>query len=63
MEHCPVANLDAFAREFIALCHQQSNAPCMYVNCGRDYVWHVLRGLYANVRTTRPARMPKRQSP
>ena len=39
--------MDEFSREFIALCHQGSNAPCMY--CGRDYEWHVREGVYEQV--------------
>ena len=44
MEPCPVATMDSFSRTFLARCHQQSSAPCMY--CGRDYEWHVREGAY-----------------
>ena len=50
-ELCPVTAMDSFSREFIALCHQQSNAPCMYVTCGRDYEWHVREGVYEKTKT------------
>ena len=46
-EPCPVTAMDSFSREFIALCHQQSNAACMY--CGRDYEWHVREGVYQRI--------------
>jgi hypothetical protein len=43
----PVAAMDSFSREFLALCHAHNPAaPCMYLYCGRDYQWRVLRGLY-----------------
>ncbi len=47
MEHCPVANMDEFSREFIGLCHAHNpSAPCMYVYCGRNFEWHVREGVY-----------------
>ena len=53
---CPIATMDAFGREFLAGCHAEAqeravqvgrdSSPCMYVNCGRDYEWHVREGVY-----------------
>lgn len=45
---CPIATMDALAREFLAACHAHNpGAPCLYVYCGRDYGWHVREGVYS----------------
>ena len=51
---CPIATMDAFAREFLAGCHAEAHelavqaglesSPCAY--CGRGYEWHVREGVY-----------------
>ena len=52
-EPCPIATMDAFAREFLAACHTEAreravqagraSVACKY--CGRDYQWHVREGV------------------
>ena len=53
-EPFPIATMDALAREFLPQCHAEAHhrsvmadekpVPCLYGS--RDYLWHVLQGVY-----------------